>query len=328
MTAARATVVRNLIRRRGKAPSPSLFGVCGGASSSSRSAVGFGGSSLFGNDTSAVRAGTRAWSSSSSPSPPHRPSSLPSTTIRRMPAPARRTFARSSTPCDETPEDKARTFLLTVGYEPDLADGIVAALRESGLSGEALLSTIRSMAGRWEVGEDEGLEALAGSVRQQLAARDGKSTVKFWVVPPNAWDSGETEKEGGSAPKPLEEEGDEDREVMMTRAFEVEALEGTSITDVAKFGTSSGASTLGEYIECACSGIMACSTCHVVIDPKWHERVGKACEDEQDMLDLAYGPRETSRLGCQVVLTKEMDGLVVRIPGGANNLMDFVPFEG
>ena len=72
---------------------------------------------------------------------------------------------------------------------------------------------------------------------------------------------------------------------------------------------------------------MACSTCHVVIDEKWFDKVGAPCEAEQDMLDLAYSPRETSRLGCQIVLDKTLDGLVVKIPKGANNLMDFVPFQ-
>lgn len=219
-----------------------------------------------------------------------------------------------------------------MGHESDVADGVIAALRESGLGGEPLLSAIRGMAGRWEVGEDEGLEDLAGSVRQQLAARRGKASVKFWVVPPNAWDSGELLEVGGgkdddASGKPIQEETPREREAMMSRAFEVEAVEGTSLTDVAKFGTSPGASTLGEYIECACSGIMACSTCHVVVDPGWFPKVGEPCEAEADMLDLAYGPRETSRLGCQLVLTEELDGMVVRIPGGANNLMDFVPFE-
>jgi len=114
---------------------------------------------------------------------------------------------------------------------------------------------------------------------------------------------------------------------MMSRAFEVEALEGTSLTDVAKFGDGEGASTLGEYIECACSGIMACSTCHVIVDDQWFQKVGEPTEAEQDMLDLAYSPRDTSRLGCQIVLDQKLEGLVVKIPKGANNLMDFVPFQ-
>ena len=234
---------------------------------------------------------------------------------------SRRYLARSSDPCDETPEDKARTFVISIGYDYKIAQGVVDALSEGGLSGEALLATVRSMAGRWEVGEDEGLEALVASVKQNLALTEGKGMVKIWCVPPNAWSSGE----GEEANVANETEGD--REVMMSRAFPVEALDGTSITDVAKFGEGEGASTLGEYIECACSGIMACSTCHVVIDPTWIEKVGKPSEDEQDMLDLAYSPRETSRLGCQVIITKDLEGMVVRLPKGANNLMDYVPFE-
>lgn len=170
------------------------------------------------------------------------------------------------------------------------------------------------------MGEDEGLEALAASVQANLAKLDGKDTVRIWCVPPNAWPSGEETRDVPAVTA-------EDRETMMARAFSVEALEGTSLTDVAKFGDGEGSTTLGEYMECACSGIMACSTCHVVIDPAWADKVGRAGEDEQDMIDLAYGPRETSRLGCQVVLTKKLDGMVVLIPGGANNLMDFVPFE-
>jgi ferredoxin len=235
-----------------------------------------------------------------------------------------RHLARSSGPSDETPEDKAKTFVVGVGHDARVAQGVVDALSEGGLSGEALLATVRSMAGRWEVGEDEGLEALVASVKQDLALTEGKSMVRIWCVPPNAWSSGEEDEDEDENETTSNQE---DRKAMMARAFPVEALDGTSITDVAKFGEGEGASTLGEYIECACSGIMACSTCHVVIDPEWIDRVGMPNEDEQDMLDLAYSPRKTSRLGCQVVITKDLDGLVVRLPKGANNLMDFVPFE-
>ena len=90
---------------------------------------------------------------------------------------SRRSFARSSGPSDETPEDKARTFVIGIGHEPEIAQGVVDALTEGGLSGEALLATVRSMAGRWEVGEDEGLEALVASVKQNLALTEGKSMV-------------------------------------------------------------------------------------------------------------------------------------------------------
>lgn len=228
-----------------------------------------------------------------------------------------RSFARSSVPERNNPPDveKAVTFIVTVGYERPVAQGVIDALKESGLSGDDLLATARQLAGRWEVGEDEGLEPLAASVKMTLGRTEGRELLKVYVVPSSSWHS----EEGQESEK-------DDYDTMISRAFEVEALEGTSLTDVAKFGTGEGSSTLGELIECACSGIMACSTCHVVIDDQWFDKVGKPCEAEQDMLDLAYSPRKTSRLGCQVVLDKELDGIVVKVPKGANNLMDFIPF--
>ena len=74
-------------------------------------------------------------------------------------------------------------------------------------------------------------------------------------------------------------------------------------------------------IEGACEGSMACSTCHVVVDPEWYPRLKPAAEEENDMLDLAYGITRTSRLGCQVVLTDELDGLVVQLPSETRNMM-------
>ena len=65
----------------------------------------------------------------------------------------------------------------------------------------------------------------------------------------------------------------------------------------------------------------------MVVAPEWFERVGPPCEAEQDMLDLAHEPQPNSRLGCQLTLRTELEGMVVHIPGGANNLMDHIPFE-
>ena len=228
----------------------------------------------------------------------------------------RREFARSSRSSEETAEEKAINFVKMVGYDDRIAKGVVDALKSSGLSGEALLSMIRTMAGRWEVGEDEGLEALVASVQIELAQSEGKDIIQIYCIPPHAWPSDESDEDV--------EMTDDAKEEMMKRAFVVEGLEGTTLTDVAKFGDGKGANTLGEYIECACSGIMACSTCHVVIEPKFFE---KPCEDEQDMIDLAYSPRKNSRLGCQINLTKRLNGMVVQLPKSANNLMDHIPFE-
>ncbi|MDP3315671.1 MAG: ferredoxin family 2Fe-2S iron-sulfur cluster binding protein [Devosia sp.] len=74
-------------------------------------------------------------------------------------------------------------------------------------------------------------------------------------------------------------------------------------------------------IEGACEGSLACSTCHVIVDAAWFGRLGTPTEDEEDMLDLAFGLEKTSRLGCQIVMTPELDGLVVRLPAGSRNMM-------
>ena len=72
-------------------------------------------------------------------------------------------------------------------------------------------------------------------------------------------------------------------------------------------------------MEGACEGSLACSTCHVVVDPAWAPKLVKPTEDEEDMLDLAFGLEQTSRLGCQIVMTAALDGLVVRLPAGTRN---------
>jgi ferredoxin, 2Fe-2S len=74
-------------------------------------------------------------------------------------------------------------------------------------------------------------------------------------------------------------------------------------------------------IEGACEGSLACSTCHVIIDPEWYELLKEATEDEEDMLDLAFGLTATSRLGCQIIITEELDGLAVRLPSSTRNLL-------
>lgn len=75
----------------------------------------------------------------------------------------------------------------------------------------------------------------------------------------------------------------------------------------------------GVDIEGACEGSLACSTCHVIVDADWFAKLKKASEDEEDMLDLAFGLEKTSRLGCQIVMSAALDGLVVRLPAGVRN---------
>jgi len=94
---------------------------------------------------------------------------------------------------------------------------------------------------------------------------------------------------------------------------EVDAPEGLSVLEVAHRS--------GFDLEGACEGSMACSTCHVFVDDAWFDRLPEASEEEEDMLDLAFDVRPTSRLGCQIAMAKELDGLVVNLPAQHYNLM-------
>ena len=63
-----------------------------------------------------------------------------------------------------------------------------------------------------------------------------------------------------------------------------------------------------------CGGCCSCATCHVIVDPDWYAKTGGPSEDEEDMLDLAFSLSETSRLGCQIAMTPELDGLRLTVP--------------
>ena len=67
-------------------------------------------------------------------------------------------------------------------------------------------------------------------------------------------------------------------------------------------------------IDADCGGSMACATCHVYVDEKWFSSLKKKEESEEDMLDMAYQPNKFSRLSCQMVISDELDGLIVKMP--------------
>ncbi len=92
---------------------------------------------------------------------------------------------------------------------------------------------------------------------------------------------------------------------------EVEAPLGLSVLEIAHRNSVD--------IEGACEGSLACSTCHVIVDGGWFVKLAKPTEDEEDMLDLAFDLQETSRLGCQLIMTDALDGLVVKLPAGSRN---------
>lgn len=95
---------------------------------------------------------------------------------------------------------------------------------------------------------------------------------------------------------------------------DVDADDGQSILELAHAN--------GIDIEGACEGSMACSTCHVIVDDAWFKRLQAPSEEEQDMLDLTYGLTRTSRLGCQIRLTSDLDGLTLSLPTETHNMLD------
>ena len=98
--------------------------------------------------------------------------------------------------------------------------------------------------------------------------------------------------------------------------------DGTKKTVIAPLGSSllEVAHMNDIDLEGACDGSLACATCHVIVDPSWYDKLPKPKEDEEDMLDLAFGLTQTSRLGCQIIMKPELSGLVIRLPSASRNL--------
>ena len=97
------------------------------------------------------------------------------------------------------------------------------------------------------------------------------------------------------------------------KRHEVDAPEGLSVLEVAHLKNFD--------LEGACEGSMACSTCHVIVDAEWFDKLEEASEEEEDMLDMAFDVCETSRLGCQIIINEKTDGLVVTLPAEHYNLV-------
>ncbi|MEJ6595938.1 2Fe-2S iron-sulfur cluster-binding protein [Parasphingorhabdus sp.] len=92
----------------------------------------------------------------------------------------------------------------------------------------------------------------------------------------------------------------------------VQASEGDNLLTVAQIHD--------QPLEGTCEGQMACSTCHVIVEAADFDKLPAATEMEEDMLDLAAGARRTSRLACQITLTREFDGLTVHLPSESHNM--------
>ncbi len=96
------------------------------------------------------------------------------------------------------------------------------------------------------------------------------------------------------------------------KVISVDAPLGLSVLEVAHQNTVD--------LEGACEGSLACSTCHVIVEKDFYEKLKEPSEDEEDMLDLAFGLTPTSRLGCQIIMTKELDGLTLTVPSETRNI--------
>ena len=168
---------------------------------------------------------------------------------------------------------------------------------EKGYSAEVAAGMLRAMpnasvSGLKQMG-DGGMRALSGAVAREVAERaqkDALDRVNITVVP-----FGRQEKEG----------------------MNLQAFEGDTLFDV----WTENQETLGPYMECACQGIAACSTCHVILDEDAYSALPREPDEaEMDMLDLADGLTPTSRLGCQLRFTKAEDGITLHLPESVNNL--------
>ena len=89
--------------------------------------------------------------------------------------------------------------------------------------------------------------------------------------------------------------------------FDVEAQNGSTVMENAIRNSVPG-------IEAECGGACACATCHVYVDEEWTDRVGPPQPMEEDMLDFAWEPQPNSRLSCQITVSDDLDGLIVRVP--------------
>jgi ferredoxin len=93
---------------------------------------------------------------------------------------------------------------------------------------------------------------------------------------------------------------------------EVQATVGLSLLEIAQEHNFD--------LEGACEGSLACATCHLIVDEEFYGRLKPPTEAEEDMLDLAFGLTRTSRLGCQIIFTEELDGIRVILPSASRNI--------
>jgi len=91
------------------------------------------------------------------------------------------------------------------------------------------------------------------------------------------------------------------------KSHTIEVQNGLTVMEAAVQNNISG-------IDADCGGSMACATCHVYVKEEWFNKLPKKEDGEEDMLDMAYEPRKISRLSCQLIVSDELEGLVINLP--------------
>ena len=169
----------------------------------------------------------------------------------------------------------------------DSAKRVVAELTKTGMKQEELPQLFDQMG-------EAGIKSLIRSVERTRAARANKDSPIVELIV-------EVPKE--------------------KRNFTIRGHEGETLYEiVTDAAAETGGQELARYLECACGGVMACSTCHVLLEPTQFKEMSEPCEAELDMLDLAYGYEEnSSRLGCQLKLKEAFNGARIRLPSGVYN---------
>ena len=102
----------------------------------------------------------------------------------------------------------------------------------------------------------------------------------------------------------------------MTKIIYIEHTGKSHTIDVPK-GLSVMEGAIQNYvpgIDADCGGSMACATCHVYVKEEWFNKLPKKEDGEEDMIDMAYEPKKSSRLSCQLIVSEELEGLVVNLP--------------
>ncbi len=192
-----------------------------------------------------------------------------------------------------TAPSSSSRFVLGTAFRRMSTSTTLTWLKNKGFSDDVALGIMKAFPTTPTVPEiqamgDAGLASLAEAVMKDVKKLEHTATVNITVKIPHE-----------------------------NKVLHIAGKEGQSLYDL-----TTTESELAHSLECACRGIAACSTCHVYVAKEFRDKLPPPEENELDMLDLAWGVKKSSRLGCQIKLSKEVEGLTVKIPAQSNNLFN------